>query len=118
RSLRDALNHLKNELGYTDIIIEQYIKGDDTRVYVIDDKVAAAYKRVPLNVFGDGVSTINELVDEKKRIRKNNPYAKKHEIVINRSVLAYLDSQGYSIDTVPEEGQRILLAEKDRKSVV
>src|SRR5699024_1824445 len=65
--LRDALNHLKDNLGYTDIIIEQYIKGDDTRVYVIDDKVAAAYKRIPLNVYGDGVSTISELVDEKKR---------------------------------------------------
>lgn len=114
--LRDALNHLKDNLGYTDIIIEQYIKGDDTRVYVIDDKVAAAYKRIPLNVYGDGVSTISELVDEKKRVRKNNPYAKKHEIVINETVLAYLASQGYSIDTVPEEGQRILLAEKTLSS--
>ena len=115
-ALRDALNHLKNELGYTDIIIEQYIKGDDTRVYVIDDKVAAAYKRVPLNVFGDGVSTINELVDEKKRIRKNNPYAKKHEIVINEEVLGYLTRQGYTIDSVPEKGQRIFLAERTLSS--
>lgn len=114
--LRDALNHLKDELGSTDIIIEQYIKGDDTRVYVIDDKVVAAYKRVPLNVFGDGYSTISELVDEKKRIRKNNPYAKKHEIDINEEVLAYLTGQGYTIDSVPEKGQRVFLAEKTLSS--
>lgn len=114
--LRDALTYLKDELGYTDIIIEQYIKGDDTRVYVIDDKVAAAYKRIPLNVYGDGISTIDELVDEKKRVRKNNPYAKKHEIDINEEVLAYLTNQGYTLDSIPEEGKRIFLAERTLSS--
>ena len=47
------------------VIVEKYITGEDYRLLVINNKlVAAAAKRTPAHVIGDGKSTIQELVDE------------------------------------------------------
>ncbi|HPQ22461.1 MAG TPA: ATP-grasp domain-containing protein, partial [Saprospiraceae bacterium] len=46
------------------VIIEKFITGEDYRLLVIDNKLVAAAKRTPAHVVGNGVSTIQELIDE------------------------------------------------------
>lgn len=46
------------------VIVEKYIMGDDYRLLVINYKLVAAAKRTPAHIIGDGVSTIQQLVDE------------------------------------------------------
>lgn len=47
-----------------DVIIEQYIQGTDFRFLLVNFKLVAVAKRTPAMVTGDGVSSIQHLVDE------------------------------------------------------
>src|SRR5690625_5045482 len=71
--LADALVYVRGELGYKDVIIEQYIGGEDYRLYVVGDQVIAAMHRIPPNVTGDGNSTIKQLIKQKNEIKNDNP---------------------------------------------
>jgi cyanophycin synthetase len=46
------------------IIVEEFVKGDDYRFLVVNNQLVAATKRTPAQVIGDGVSTIQELIDK------------------------------------------------------
>ncbi|NJO55123.1 MAG: hypothetical protein HC834_00870, partial [Rhodospirillales bacterium] len=49
--------------GRTDVLlIEQVCPGRDYRVVVLGERVISAYERIPLEVTGDGKSTVSELI--------------------------------------------------------
>ncbi|MCX5566771.1 YheC/YheD family protein [Alcaligenes phenolicus] len=66
--------------GVSNIIVEDFIEGDEVRVFVLNGKVTAAVCRVPAYVVGDGRSTIAQLVDKKNEDRKRNPLLKVYPI--------------------------------------
>jgi len=49
------------------VIVEQFIRGEDHRLLVINGKLVAAARRRPAHVIGDGVATLQALVDEENR---------------------------------------------------
>lgn len=107
--LQNALVTLKDELGYTEIMVEQYVRGKDTRVYVIENKVIAAFERRPANVIGDGISTISDLIIKKNEIRQSNPHLKRFMIEVNNMLLNYISEQGLSLESIPPENVRVFL---------
>ncbi|MFN7343214.1 MAG: cyanophycin synthetase, partial [bacterium] len=46
------------------IMVERYLPGQDYRLLVIGGQLVAAARREPPHVIGDGLHTIQELVDE------------------------------------------------------
>ncbi len=48
-------------------LVQEVVQGDDYRIVVLDDRVISAYRRIPLNVVGDGTSTILQLLKRKQR---------------------------------------------------
>ncbi len=48
-------------------LVQPLIKGHDYRVVVLDGEVMSAYERLPLSVAGNGISTIEELLDKKQK---------------------------------------------------
>jgi hypothetical protein len=46
-------------------LVQQKLLGKDFRVVVLDDEIISAYQRIPLNVIGDGRSTIKQLLEKK-----------------------------------------------------
>ena len=48
------------------MIVERFHTGSDYRVVVFDGEIISAYTRIPLNVTGNGKSTIDELLTEKQ----------------------------------------------------
>lgn len=54
--------HLASTIS-ENIIVEKYIVGDDYRLLVIDNKFVAAAKRTPAYIIGNGVLTIQQLID-------------------------------------------------------
>src|SRR3990167_845938 len=48
-------------------LVQQVVKGSDYRIVVLDDRIISAYERIPLNVIGDGESTIAQLLKKKQR---------------------------------------------------
>jgi D-alanine-D-alanine ligase-like ATP-grasp enzyme len=89
-------------------LVQRPVKGKDYRLVVLDDKVISAYERIPLNVIGNGVSTISRLLREKQRhfavssrdtrIRPDDP-----------RILGKLKRQGLNLSSVPAKGERIYL---------
>ena len=93
------------------VIVERYVTGNDYRLLVVNFKLVAAAMRVPAEVIGDGVHTIRELVD----IANEDPRrGESHEKVLTKIQLdgatdRLLALRGMTVDTVPEEGQSVML---------
>jgi cyanophycin synthetase len=93
------------------VIIESFITGEDHRMLVIAGELVAVSKRVPGHVVGDGVHTIEELVDE---VNLDPRRGIGHEKVLTRLVFdhqadAMLARKGYTRETVPSAGERVFL---------
>lgn len=73
KELFDNINYLKNDLNINEIIVEEYIEGEDYRAFVIGDKVIGAFRRLPPHVIGDGKNSIKELLKRKNQIRVKIP---------------------------------------------
>lgn len=93
------------------ILVESYIPGDDYRLLVIGGRLVAAARREPANVIGNGSSTITELVAEINRDpRRSDGHATVLSFIKLDAVgLAVLAEQGYTPDSVPPAGQRVLI---------
>ena len=48
-------------------LVQRVVYGKDYRIVVLDNKVISAYQRVPLNIIGDGRSTIRQLLMRKQQ---------------------------------------------------
>lgn len=116
QELRKAIEYVRHTLEYGEVIVEQYIKGEEYRVYVIEDQVIAAYNRKPANVMGDGIHTIEELIDLKNRERRKNARLNSCLIDIDVEVLEFIQESGYTLGSVPDKGEQILLRQKTNVS--
>ena len=114
--LREVIPHVRDELGFDEIIIEKYITGEEFRIYVIEDKVLGAMNRRPANVTGDGVSSIRQLIHEKNRMRKINPHLTSRLIRVDREIERILEESGYTLNAIPKEGELVFLREKSNLS--
>lgn len=93
------------------VMMEQQFMGRDYRVLVIGGKMVAAAERIPAHVFGDGASTLQQLID---RENENPLRGEGHEKPMTRISLdadsyACLVRQGITLESVPASGQRIFL---------
>jgi hypothetical protein len=48
-------------------LVQQFVRGRDYRVVALDDRVISAFERRPLEVVGDGRSTIAQLIEERRK---------------------------------------------------
>jgi cyanophycin synthetase len=93
------------------IIIEKFITGYDFRVLVIDHKMVAAALRVPAHVKGNSQNTIQELIDKENEDPRRG-YGHENvltEIGIDRDTLDLLEKKGYTLETVPSNGEIVYL---------
>ena len=91
------------------IILEELIGGADIRVLVVGGTARAALLRVPANVVGDGKNTIEKLVDQKNKERYSNPRLCKSPIIVDARTESFLEGQGYSLKSIPPEGELVFL---------
>lgn len=116
KDLREIIPYVRNELGFSNIIVEKYVAGEEFRIVVIEDKVLGAMNRRPANVMGDGVLTIRQLIEQKNKIRKINPHLTSRLIKIDREVETLLEEKGYTLNTIPKQGELVYLREKSNLS--
>jgi cyanophycin synthetase len=94
-----------------DVMVERYLPGHDYRLLVIGNKLVAAARRDPPHVVGDGVHPIRELV---ARVNMDPRRGDGHatsltKIRFDDIALASLAKQGYTAESVPPQGQRVVL---------
>jgi len=93
------------------VIVEKFITGFDFRMLVINNQLVAAAQRVPAKVTGNGVNTIQELID----IENTDPrrgYGHENvltEIEVDRDTEDLLSKLGYTLETVPAKDETVYL---------
>ena len=95
----------------SEIIVERCLSGHDFRMLVVGNRLVAAARRDPPQVFGDGVRTVRELVDQvNSDPRRGDGHATSlTKIRFDEIALARLAEQGYKAESVPAKGARVVL---------
>jgi cyanophycin synthetase len=93
------------------VMVEQYLPGQDYRLLVIGNRLVAAARREPPHVIGDGEHTILELVEEVNNDpRRGEGHATSlTKISLDDIALATLAHQGFDAGSVPRKGARVVL---------
>ena len=96
QALSIAFNH------DTNVIIEQFQRGNEFRFLVIDDEVVGILQRVPANVTGDGIHSIKQLIEQKNEhpLRGTNYKRPLEKIKIDASLHLYLEEQKLTIHSL------------------
>lgn len=98
------------EYGLT-VVVERFIPGHDFRLLVVGRKLVAAARREPPHVIGDGVQTVRQLVEKvNSDPRRGEGHATSlTKIRFDDIAFARLALQGFSADSVPGQGVRVVL---------
>ncbi len=93
------------------VIVERFVTGYDFRVLVIDNKMVAAALRDPAHVKGDGISTIQQLIDtENTDPRRGYGHENVLTLIdIDRDTLDLLEKKGYNLETIPAKGEKVFV---------
>ncbi|WP_042143745.1 acylphosphatase [Paucisalibacillus sp. EB02] len=108
--LEYSLEYVRSDLNFRDVILERFVTGDDYRIYVVDDQVVGAIKRIPPNVTGDGVNTIRALIQLKNEERSLNPRLISCPIEINQELTNFIGRKGYTLDSILSQNEPLFLS--------
>jgi len=109
--LEEALHYVRKKLRYENVILQEFIAGDEVRIYVLGDRVLSAVNRIPANVIGDGKNSITKLIELKNEFRKGVTHLHHRPILLDSSVHKLLKKAGYTLDTVLKKGEQVFLRE-------
>src|SRR5579864_2117652 len=101
------------------VIVERHSPGAEHRLLVVGNRVVAAVRRDPPHVIGDGRSTITQLVEQVNRDprRGTDPSKSMWKIPLDSVAVATLNEQGYTLDSTPPDGTRIVLRRSAQRRV-
>ncbi|GFZ96715.1 CapA family protein [Nesterenkonia alkaliphila] len=91
------------------VLVEEYIKGVEYRCLVTQDECMSVVNRAQAYVVGDGRSTIEQLINDKNKIRRENPYLHKKLIPTDEDTARYLSQQDLRLNSVPEPGIEVFV---------
>lgn len=88
------------------ILLEEYVRGSDLRIMVINQEVVAAATRKPAEVVGTGEHTIEELIESLSR-RRRAATGGESQIPLDGETRRTIRNQGFALDSVLEKGKRL-----------
>lgn len=110
----EAAYHIAIHEG-SNVIVERFVPGDEHRLLVVGGKLVAAARGEALWITGDGKSTVEQLIDT--HINSDPRRGETEDFPLNfvllhmdHNVRFELERQGYSGESVPPEGKRLLVA--------
>jgi D-alanine-D-alanine ligase-like ATP-grasp enzyme len=98
------------------VIVEEYFPGMEFRFLVVDDVVRAITRREPANVTGNGKHTIRQLIDKKNEGRGTDYRHPLLKIIVDDEVVRHLNASSLSLNTIPEEGEKVYLRKNSNLS--
>ncbi|MDD5251145.1 MAG: cyanophycin synthetase [Patescibacteria group bacterium] len=89
-------------------LVQRQVLGNDYRLVVLDGRVISAYRRIPLNVVGDGRLSIRRLLERKQALFVSS--GRDTQIKTNDPrIAAKLARNGRSLFSVPKRGETVFL---------
>jgi cyanophycin synthetase len=101
-----------NACEYTShIVVERYAPGADFRLLVVGGRLAAAARREPAQVVGDGTRTVAQLVEEVNRDprRSEGHSTVLSTIELDSIALITIAEQAFRADSVPPAGTTVII---------
>lgn len=91
-----------------EVLIEEYVQGQDLRVVVINYQVVAASLRVPPKILGTGKHSVKQLISKLSRKRAAATQGES-TIPIDEETLRCIKMQGYSFERILKEGEELVV---------
>jgi cyanophycin synthetase len=93
------------------VIVEKYAPGADFRLLVVGGRLLAAVERLPAKVYGDGHSTVRQLIDALNTDPLRGPKFEKllDRVRIDERTDGLLARQGFALDSVPPAGAQVIV---------
>ena len=89
-------------------LVQKIVSGKDYRIVVLDNKIIAAYQRIPLNIIGDGKSSVSQLFDVK--MNQIAQIGRKNKIDINdERIQLKLKHQNINKKYIPKKDEVVTL---------
>lgn len=100
----------------SEVLIERYVRGDEHRVLVVGDRVVAAVRGETATITGDGVSTVEQLIDSQINTDPRRGVAEGFPLDLIRldtprgeMSLLQIQRQGLEPSSVPEKGRIVVV---------
>lgn len=109
--IREFYPSAQAEARGSSILVESFIPGKDYRILVVNSQVVAVAERVPAHVEGDGIHTVEELIE----ITNSDPRrGVGHEKILTRitvdsQTMEVLERDLRTLETVPADGEFVQL---------
>jgi D-alanine-D-alanine ligase-like ATP-grasp enzyme len=91
------------------ILVEEMFVGDEYRILATQEKILSVIKRLPANVLGDGLASIEELIEIKNQDPLREKVAAYKKIDVDSQIIEHLAKQKLKLTNVVEKNQRIFL---------
>ncbi|MGI8646033.1 MAG: cyanophycin synthetase family protein [Nocardioides sp.] len=110
-AVREAFDIAEEQSRRGTVIVESLVTGKDYRCLIIDGRLAAVAERVPAHVVGDGTSTVQQLVELTNTDPRRGVGHEKvlTRIKVDKAAAELLETQGHSLDSVPDAGEMVKL---------
>ena len=92
----------------SEVLLEEYIQGEDLRVVVIDGEVVAAAVRRPPLIVGDGEKSIEELIERQSRKREQATGGESH-IPLDGETRHCVRDAGYQLSSILPAGEVLIV---------
>ena len=89
-----------------EVMLEEFVSGEDLRIIVIDGEVVAAAVRRPARITGNGADTVRTLIEKQSR-RRAAATDGESRIPLDAETERCITKAGLVMDSVPEEGRLI-----------
>lgn len=98
------------KLWWPTTVVEQYLQGKNYRVVITKEGVVSVLQRYPAFVTGDGVNTVESLIEIENSIRQSmGLFPCISPMSLGKQTVDYLAKQGLTLNSVPDEAQYIEL---------
>jgi D-alanine-D-alanine ligase-like ATP-grasp enzyme len=88
-----------------DLVLEEYVEGDDHRLIFVNGSFVAAIKRVPAGVAGDGKKNIRQLIQQQNA--RNHRADSSSIIPLDNETRRALASFGLTYNSIPRNGETV-----------
>lgn len=88
-------------------MLEEQLEGEDLRIHVIGGKIVAACIREPAYVIGNGIDTVQKLIENRRVVMKTqNP---NNVLEVDEPTLRLLKEQSIELQDIPAANQKVRL---------
>ncbi len=116
KQMKKAIAHAKKFcVKQPDVLLQQQVEGNEYRFLVLNNNVIAVATRIPANVLGDGISTVEELIRKKNRDPRRGIGHKAELTRINIEDVRYHNTDGF-LQHVPKKNERCFVLQTSNLS--